>query len=141
MPRPGFYSDSKYFDRMRDDGAMMMDPEPIRTRCAMIHLRLCFGFDARRIAESIGKIQQPRGASGLILMMWSFKLARRSASQIHEPKMKVDPVEKIMLSRSVELSDANSSKAPTWRASCQCLMTGNPSWGYPGRCSEGFGVR
>ena len=35
-----------------------------------------------------------------------------SASQIHEPKMKVDPVEKIMLSRSIELSDANSPKAP-----------------------------
>jgi hypothetical protein len=28
--------------------------------------------------------------------------------------MKVDPVEKIMLLRSVELSDANPLKAPTW---------------------------
>ena len=112
---------------------MMMDPEPIRTRCAMIHLRLCFGFDARQIAESIGKIQQPRGASGLILMMWSFKLARRSASQIHEPKMKVDPVEKIMLSRSVELSDANSPKAPTWRASCRCFTIDSLPRGYPGQ--------
>ena len=24
---------------------------------------------------------------------------------------------------------------------CRCLMTGNSSWGYPGRCSKGFGVR
>ena len=33
-----------------------------------------------------------------------------SVSQIHEPKMKVDPVEKIMLSRSIELLDANLRK-------------------------------
>jgi hypothetical protein len=37
-----------------------------------------------------------------------------SASQIHF-------VEKIMLSRFVELSDANPPKAPTWRASCRCF--------------------
>ena len=35
-----------------------------------------------------------------------------STSQIHEPKMKVDPVEKIMLLRSIELSDENSPKSP-----------------------------
>ena len=54
--------------------------------------------------------------------------------------MKVIPTEKIMSSRSAELSIVKSPKAPTWRASCRCLMTGNSSWGYPGRCSKGFGV-
>ena len=53
------------------------------------------------------------------------------ASQIHKPKMKVDPFEKIMLSRSVELSDAKSPKAPTWRASCRCLTTDSLPRGYP----------
>jgi hypothetical protein len=53
--------------------------------------------------------------------------------------MKVDPTRKIMLSRSIELSSVNSPKVPTWHASCQCLMTGNPSWGYLGCYSMGFG--
>ena len=35
-----------------------------------------------------------------------------SASQIDEPKMKVDPVEKIMLLRSIELSDAKVTESP-----------------------------
>jgi hypothetical protein len=37
--------------------------------------------------------------------------------------MKVNPVEKIMLSRFVELLDANLSKAPVWRACCRCFTT------------------
>ena len=61
-----------------------------------------------------------------------------SASQIHYPKMKVDPVENIMLSRSIELSDANPPKAPTWRASCQCFTTDSLPRGYPGQL---FGLR
>jgi hypothetical protein len=37
---------------------------------------------------------------------------------------------KIMVElRYVELSSAKSPKSPTWRVSCQCLMTGNPSRG------------
>ena len=52
--------------------------------------------------------------------------------------MKVDPVEKIMLSRSIELSDANPPKAPTWRASCQCFITDSLPRGYPGQL---FGLR
>ena len=42
----------------------------------------------------------------------ALKLAELSASQIHEPKMKVDPVGKIMLSRSIELSDAKIAESP-----------------------------
>jgi hypothetical protein len=37
--------------------------------------------------------------------------------------MKVDPIEKIMLSRSAELMDVNLPKAPTWRASYQYFTT------------------
>jgi hypothetical protein len=47
--------------------------------------------------------------------------------------MKVDPIEKIMLSRSIELSDANLPKSPTWHASCQCLTTDSLPRGYPGQ--------
>ena len=67
---------------------------------------------------------------------WS--LPSSSALQIHEPKMKVDPFEKIMLSRSIKLSDAKSPKAPTWRASCRCLTTDSLPRGYPGSI---FGLR
>jgi hypothetical protein len=35
-----------------------------------------------------------------------------STSQIHDPKMKVDPVKKIMLSRSVELLVCKSAETP-----------------------------
>ena len=52
--------------------------------------------------------------------------------------MKVDPIKKIMLSRSIELSDANSPKAPTWRASCRCFTTDSLPRGYPGQL---FGLR
>jgi hypothetical protein len=57
---------------------------------------------------------------------------------VHDPKMMVDPIEKIMLSRSVELLDANPPKPPTWRASCRCFNTDSLSWGYPGQL---FGFR
>ena len=46
--------------------------------------------------------------------------------------MEVDPGEKIMLSRSVELSDANSPQAPTWRASYRCFTTDSLPRGYSG---------
>jgi hypothetical protein len=47
--------------------------------------------------------------------------------------MKVDPIEKIMLSRFVELFDVNLLKAPTWRGSCRCFTTDSLSWGYLGQ--------
>jgi hypothetical protein len=59
----------------------------------------------------------------------------RTAQEMH-----LDPVGKIMLTRSAELSIAKSSKAPTWRASCQHLRTGNSPRGYPGRYLMFFGV-
>ena len=52
--------------------------------------------------------------------------------------MKIDPVGKIMLLRSIEVSDAKSPKAPTCRASCRCFTTDSLPWGYPGQL---FGLR
>ena len=52
--------------------------------------------------------------------------------------MKVDSTGKIMLSRSVELWDANPPNAPTWRASYRCSITDSLSRGYPGQL---FGLR
>jgi len=43
-------------------------------------------------------------------------------------KVHVDPTGNTVMVRSVKLSTANSSKAPTWRASYRCWMTGNSSW-------------
>jgi hypothetical protein len=65
-------------------------------------------------------------------------LSLSSALLIHDPKMKVDPVEKIILSRSVKLLDANPPKAPTWHASCRCFITDSLSRGTQDSCS-GFG--
>jgi hypothetical protein len=59
-----------------------------------------------------------------------------STSQIHDSKLKVDPVEKVMLSKSIELSDANPPKAPTWRASCRYFTTDSLSLGYLGHLFE-----
>jgi hypothetical protein len=61
-----------------------------------------------------------------------------SASQTPDPKMKVDPIEKIMSSKSVELLIVIAPKAPTWRASCRCLTTDSLPRGYPGQL---FGLR
>jgi hypothetical protein len=47
--------------------------------------------------------------------------------------MKVDPIEKIMLSRFVELLDANPPKAPTWRTSYRCFTTDSLSRWYLGQ--------
>ena len=53
--------------------------------------------------------------------------------------MKVVPAEKAILrSRSTELSRKNSSKAPTWCASCRCFTTDSLPRGYPGQL---FGLR
>jgi hypothetical protein len=41
-----------------------------------------------------------------------------------------------MLSKSVELLIAIAPKAPTWRASCQCLTTDSLSRGYSGQLFE-----
>jgi hypothetical protein len=56
-----------------------------------------------------------------------------SASQIHDPKIKIDPVRKMMLSKSIELLIVIAPQAPTWHASCQCLTTDSLPWGYPGQ--------
>jgi hypothetical protein len=40
---------------------------------------------------------------------------------------KVEPVGKLMSSKFIELSSVNLPKAPSWRAKCRCLMTGNSS--------------
>jgi hypothetical protein len=61
-----------------------------------------------------------------------------SASQTHNLKMKVDPIGKIMSSKSVELLIAIAPKAPTWRASYRCLTTDSLPWGYLGQL---FGLR
>ena len=62
-----------------------------------------------------------------------------SALQIQDPKTKVVPAEKVILRlRSAELSRKNSSKAPTWRASCRCFTTDSLPRGYPGQL---FGLR
>jgi hypothetical protein len=58
-------------------------------------------------------------------MRCPWRLPSSSASETHDLKMKIDPVGKIMLLKSVELLIAIASKAPTWRASCQCLETGS----------------
>jgi hypothetical protein len=52
--------------------------------------------------------------------------------------MKVDPVEKVILLKSIELLDANPSKALTWHASCQCFTTDSLPRGYPRQL---FGLR
>jgi hypothetical protein len=52
--------------------------------------------------------------------------------------MKIDPVEKIMLSKSVDLLIAIAPQAPTWRASYRCLTTDSLPGGYPGQL---FGLR
>ena len=52
--------------------------------------------------------------------------------------MKVDPIKKIMLTRSIELSGVNSPKAPTWRTSCRCSTTDSLPRGYPRQL---FGLR
>jgi hypothetical protein len=46
-----------------------------------------------------------------------------------------------LVMRPVELSNANSSNALTWRANCRCLRTNNLSRGYPGQCLVGFGIQ
>ena len=71
---------------------------------------------------------------------WPWSLPSLPASQIHELKMKVDPFEKIMLSRSVKLSDANSLKTPTWHASCRCFTTDSLPRGSPRQYCSGFSV-
>jgi hypothetical protein len=52
--------------------------------------------------------------------------------------MRVDPTGKNMSSRSVEVSDANLPKAPTWRASCRCFTNDSLPRGYLGQL---FGLR
>jgi hypothetical protein len=53
--------------------------------------------------------------------------------------VKINFAENVMLMlRSVELSDANPPKAPTWRANCRCLTTDSLPRGYPGQL---FGLR
>jgi hypothetical protein len=44
----------------------------------------------------------------------------------------------LMILRSVKLSNAIAPKAPTWRASCRCLITDSLPRGYPGQL---FGLR
>jgi hypothetical protein len=66
------------------------------------------------------------------------RLPSSSASQTHDPKMKVDPVGKIMSSKSAELLIAIALKCPTWRANCRCLTTDSLPQGYPGQL---FGLR
>jgi hypothetical protein len=61
-----------------------------------------------------------------------------SASQTHDPKIKIDPIEKIMLSKSVELLITVAPKVPTWRANYRSLTTDSLPWGYPGQL---FGLR
>jgi hypothetical protein len=45
----------------------------------------------------------------------------------------IDPVGKIMLSKSVELLIVIAPQAPIWRASCWCLTTDSLPRGYPGQ--------
>jgi hypothetical protein len=71
-------------------------------------------------------------------MRCPWRLPSLSALQIHNPKMKIDPVGKIMLSKSVELLIAIAPQAPTWCASCRCLTTDSLPRGYPGQL---FGLR
>jgi hypothetical protein len=52
--------------------------------------------------------------------------------------MKIDPIWKIILSKSVELLIAIALKAPTWHASCRCLTPNSLPRGYPGQL---FGLR
>jgi hypothetical protein len=61
---------------------------------------------------------------------WS--LPSSSTSQIQDPKMKVDPIRKNVLSRSVEVLSANPLKAPTWRTSCRCFTIDSLPWGVFG---------
>jgi hypothetical protein len=63
----------------------------------------------------------------------SLEVAFIDALQTHDPKMKVDPIGKIVLSKSVEFLIAIAPKAPTWSASCRCLTTDSLPWGYPGQ--------
>jgi hypothetical protein len=47
--------------------------------------------------------------------------------------MKIDPIGKIMLLKSVELLIAIAPQAPTWRANCQYLTTDSLPQEYPGQ--------
>jgi hypothetical protein len=66
-------------------------------------------------------------------MRHPWRLPSLSASQIHDLKMKIEPVGKIMLSKSIELLIAIAPQAPTWHASCHCLTTDSLPWGYLGQ--------
>jgi hypothetical protein len=73
------------------------------------------------------------------LRRWPWSLPSPPASQIQDPKTKVDPASKNILSRSVEVLHANPSEALTWRASCRCFSTDSLPRGYP-RQFLGFGI-
>jgi bifunctional pyridoxal-dependent enzyme with beta-cystathionase and maltose regulon repressor activities len=61
------------------------------------------------------------------------------ASQTHDLKMKIDPIEKIMSSKSVERLIVIAPKVPTGRASSRCLITDSLPRGTRDSCS-GFGA-
>jgi hypothetical protein len=52
--------------------------------------------------------------------------------------MKIDPVEKIMLSKSIDLLITITPQAPTWHASYRCLTADSLPQGYAGQL---FGLR
>ena len=57
------------------------------------------------------------------LVKWLSKPPEPLAMQTHEPKMKVAPLEGVMVLKAkvvIELAD-ELAESPTWRASCRCL--------------------
>ena len=57
------------------------------------------------------------------LVKWLSKPPEPSATQTHEPKMKVAPLGGVMVLKAkvaIELAD-KLAEAPIWRASCRCL--------------------
>ena len=57
------------------------------------------------------------------LVNWLSKPPEPSATQTHEPKMKVEPLGGVMVLKAkvaIELAD-ELAESPTWRTSCQCL--------------------
>jgi hypothetical protein len=91
-------------------------------------------FLVRSSANPVERVRLMWASRASMRRLW--RLPSSFASQTHDPKMKVDPVRKIMSSKSIELLIVIAPKAHTWCASCRCLTTDSLPWGYPGQLFE-----
>jgi hypothetical protein len=106
----------------------------VKSRLVVVGVRVnsdTVSLSARSSISFVGRVSSSQASRVLTRRPW--RLLSSSASQTHDPKMKIDLFGKIMLSKSVELLITIASTAPTWRANCQCLTIDSLPWGYPGQ--------